>query len=138
MAQRDIIHNVTIRNVVVPIDPGTGNTPLVSSIIDTQGYDSLGLVVQIGVIADADVTFTFLLEDGNNSALSDNTTVAAAFINGTLPTGVQFDSDSTVYKFGYVGNKRYVRLTITPAANTGSWPISAIAILGRPHLLPAA
>ena len=30
--------------------------------------------------------------------------------------GFQFDSDNQVRKLGYVGNKRYTRLTITPAA----------------------
>lgn len=138
MSLHDIHNKFTVRTMIAPIDPGTGNTALVSSIIDTQGYDGAELVVQLGVIADADVTFTFLLEDGDNSALSDNATVAAAGILGTLPTGVQFDSDNSIRKFGYIGNKRYFRLTITPAANTGAWPVSAMAIMGRPHVLPAA
>jgi hypothetical protein len=34
-------------------------------------------------------------------------------------------------KIGYIGHKRYVRLTITPGANTGNAFASAIAILGQ-------
>lgn len=138
MALRDIHNQLTVKALFSPIDPGTGNTALVSNIIDTQGYDGLELVISIGTVADADVTFAFLLEDGDNSALSDNATVATAQVLGTTALGLEFDTDNKIYKLGYIGNHRYVRATITPANNTGSWPISGVAVLGRPHSLPAA
>ncbi len=48
----------------------------------------------------------------------------------------QFDSDDQVRKLGYIGNKRYTRLTITPANNASAALLSAIAVLGRPQTAP--
>jgi hypothetical protein len=44
-----------------------------------------------------------------------------------------FSDDNAVRKLGYLGGKRYVRLTITPASNTGAWLVSAVAIKGTPR-----
>ena len=41
-----------------------------------------------------------------------------------------FADDDSVRKMGYVGEKRYVRMTITPVGNTGNIPIAIIAIMG--------
>jgi hypothetical protein len=50
--------------------------------------------------------------------------------------GFQFDDDNEVRKLGYVGNKRYTRLTITPAANASATLIAAVAVLGNPDSAP--
>ena len=39
-------------------------------------------------------------------------------------------------KLGYLGIKRYVRLTLTPANNTGNIPMCAIAVLGAASMKP--
>jgi len=49
-----------------------------------------------------------------------------------------FADDGEVRKLGYVGNKRYTRLTVTPSGNSGSAPIAAMAILGNPADAPVA
>ena len=49
-----------------------------------------------------------------------------------------FSDDNAVRKLGYLGGKRYVRLTITPASNTGAWLVSAVAIQGHPTKAPVA
>jgi hypothetical protein len=49
-----------------------------------------------------------------------------------------FGDDNETRKLGYVGNKRYVRLTITPANNTGDTFFSAVAIQGHAHAGPVA
>lgn len=105
------------------------NTAQVSQIIDLQGYDACEIVVATGTLADADATFTALLEDGDAANLSDNAAVASTARLGSLPSFV-FSDDDKVFKVGYLGAKRYLRLTITPANNTGSAPIAAVAILG--------
>ncbi len=51
--------------------------------------------------------------------------------------GFTFADDDEVRKIGYMGHKRYVRLTITPASNTGAWDIAALALLGRPRHAPS-
>jgi hypothetical protein len=134
---RDSFSNTKIATLWDPVDLGSGNTAKVSSIIDLQGFNSCLLHVAYGSIADADATFTVLLEDGNDSGLTDNAEVVNGELNGTeLGATPLFSNDNTGFKLGYVGNKRYVRLTLTPAANTGAILTSAVAILGHPTLAP--
>lgn len=133
---RDLYSNLTIRRAISPVSEA-GTTALVSQIIDRQGFDSLVFAIATGSIADADATFTVLVEDGDASNLSDNAAVADAELNGTEALAAfQFDDDNETRKIGYIGNKRYVRLTITPAANASAAGICAVAILGNASLQP--
>lgn len=54
-------------------------------IIDRQGYDSLTYLIATGSIADADVTFTVLLEEGDAANLSDAAAVADADMISQTP-----------------------------------------------------
>lgn len=107
-------------------------TAQVSNIIDTAGFNSLTLVIHVGSFSDVDATTTVLVEEGDNSALTDNTAVADADLVGTeagmAPT---FANDNTCCKIGYIGDKRYVRVTLTPVANTGDFFMSGLAIQGN-------
>jgi hypothetical protein len=128
----DQSQKLKIRPLFNPAASITDNTAQVSSIIDTQGFRSCTLVLEIGSWTDADATGTVLVEDGNVSTLTDNVAVADAYLTGTeagmAPT---FTNDNTACKIGYFGVKRYVRMTFTPAANTGALFVSGVAILGN-------
>lgn len=133
---RDLYSNISCQRALSPVSVAD-NTAQVSQIIDRAGYDSLCFVIALGSIADADVTFTVLIEDGDNSALSDNAAVVDAELNGLESAAAfQFDSDNLVRKIGYAGAKRYVRMTITPANNASAALLSAVAILANPQQLP--
>lgn len=133
---RDLYSQLTIRRAISPVSVAD-TTAQVSQIIDRQGFDSLVFAIATGSIADADATFTVLVEDGDASNLSDNAAVADAELNGTEALAAfQFDDDNETRKIGYIGNKRYVRLTITPAANASAAVICAVAILGNASLQP--
>jgi len=135
---RDLHNNIDVKRVISPVSEA-GTTALVGQIIDCQGFESLEYVIATGSIADVDATFTVLLEEGDNSALSDAAAVADANLLGTeVLAGFQFDDDNECRKLGYIGNKRYTRLTITPAANASAALISAVAILGNPTSIPTA
>ncbi len=126
---RDLFNNLDIRRLIDP-ERGTDNTAVVSQIIDLANRGGVLFEIAIGTIADADATFTVLVEDGDDSALSDNAAVADAFLIGTESgAGFTFANDDEVRKIGYIGPKRYVRLTITPASNTGLFDLSATALL---------
>ncbi len=113
------------------------NTAAVSQIIDMKGFGSLEFVIAAGSLADADATFTVLVEHGDVSTLSDAAAVPDAFLLGTeADASFDFSADDSVRKIGYAGNKRYVRLTITPASNASAALIAAVAILGHPAMLP--
>lgn len=114
-------------------------TAVVSGIIDTQGFNSLEFLIATGTLADVDATFTVLVEDGDDSGLSDNASVADSGLLGTeADAAFTFAEDATARKIGYIGNKRYVRCTVTPVANTGSAPIAIIPLQGDPENAPTA
>ena len=64
----------------------------------------------------------------------------ALLLVGTLAAMAMTQADDTeCRKIGYVGAKRYVRLTLTPTGNAaGAIPIAAIALLGNPASSPTA
>jgi hypothetical protein len=134
---RDLMNKIQIVRAIAPAAAATDNTPFVSQIIDTLGYNSLCFAIALGSLADADATFTTLLEDGDDPALADHATVSNVELTGTdALASFDFSADNALRKIGYIGHHRYVRLTITPANNTGSAFVSAVAILGYPNSAP--
>jgi hypothetical protein len=116
------------------------NTPVVSAIIDTQGYEWCIADIQIGAIDDANATFTVLIEDGDNAALADAAPVADQYlisqtdgIAAEVAASFAFDSDGQVRKLEVQSPKRYVRATITPANNTGAAFFGLLFRLGAPQ-----
>lgn len=140
MAIRDLMNNIHTVPLIAPVAARTDNTAIVSAIIDTMGYESVTLVLVTGTNTDADVTFTVLVEDGDNSGLSDNAAVVDAQLLGTEAlAGFAFGDDVECRKIGYVGNRRYVRMTVTPANNAaGNIFLAGVAILGHPAMVPTA
>lgn len=135
---KDLMNKITPKRVISPVSEA-GTTALVGQIIDKKGFDSLTYVIATGSIADADATFTVLLEESNDSGMSGATAVADADLVGTeVLAAFQFDSDNQCRKLGYIGSMRYTRLTITPVANASAALISAVAILGHPMIAPTA
>lgn len=110
------------------------NTAQVSAIIDTRDYKSMTFAIATGTLADSDATFTVLVEDGDQPDLSDNAAVADDFLIGTeAGASFTFAEDNVTRKIGYIGNKRYVRLTITPANNASAAALAVIAV-GKPKV----
>jgi hypothetical protein len=135
----DLHDNLKVSRAISPVSGAGDTTAQVSQIIDTQGYNSLEFLIATGTLSDVDATFTVLVEDGDVSTLSDNAAVVDAQLLGLeSEASFIFSDDDKVKKIGYIGGKRYVRLTITPAANTGAWLIAAIAIQGHPTKAPVA
>lgn len=134
---RDLMDRVHIAAAFAPKAAVTDNTAFVSTVADLKGYGSCLLAMITGTNADADVTYTVLIEDSD-----DNSTFAAvddAYLNGTeLLAGFQFDDDGEPRKIGYVGIKRYVRATVTPANNTGNAFLAGVWVLGQPQRQPTA
>jgi hypothetical protein len=135
---KDLHNQIEVRRAISPVNE-TGTTALVSQIIDRQGFESLEFAIAIGSLADSNATFAVLVEDGDDSGLSDNGAVDDTELLGTEAlAGFQFDDDNEVRKIGYRGHKRYVRLTLTPAGNSDDAYISAVALLGHPSQAPTA
>ena len=137
---RDQANNIHPVPAMPPKAAVTDNTAFVSAIIDRRGYDALTFLIITGTNADADATYTVLVEDGDASDLvADGAAVSDDQLVGTEALAAfTFADDGECRKIGYIGDKRYVRLTITPANNTGNAFVAAIALLGMPSLRPTA
>lgn len=112
----------------------TDNTAQVVT-LDRKDHLAVEFLIALGTIADADVTFTALVEDSDDN--STYSAVADDFLLGTeAGLGLQYDDDNKTGKIGYAGAKRYVRITLTPANNTGNADIAIIGLGGVPRVAP--
>lgn len=138
MASKDIHDNLHFVPLFNPKAAVADDTAQVSAIIDTAGFEALELVLQNGTNADVDATFAVLVQDGNDPALADASTVPANQLLGTIAqAGFTFADDNEARKIGYIGGKRYVRVTVTPTGNTGGTLfLAGVAILGHPRSAP--
>jgi hypothetical protein len=134
---KDLHNRIKVVRSISPVTGAIDNTAQVGQIVDHQGYEAVEYLVATGTLADVDATFTALLEVGDQANLSDAVAVPTADRLGALPSFI-FSDDDKVFKVGYVGPKRYSRLTITPAANTGAWGIGAVAVLSHARHQPVA
>lgn len=142
---RDLFNNIEVRRAESPIATANAdNTVIVSEIIDMRGFKSMIWVIITGGMVDAAFTTVVLMEEGDDSGLSDAAAVPDASMLPAVVGGVnaetivafdQADDDQT-RKIGYIGEKRFVRLTITPSDNTGDLPFAMIAIMGDPDQRP--
>lgn len=111
------------------------DTITVGEIIDTQGFESLTYLIQSGVLTDG--AYVAVLEDGDDSGLSDAAVVDSDLVIGNLPSFADTD-DQTVKSVGVVSKKRYQRLSITSSGTTTSGFFSAVALKGHAASRPTA
>ena len=136
---RDLHNSIHVVRLLSPAAATTDDTPFVSQIVDRRGYESVELVLATGSLADADATFAVLVEHGEAANLSDAAAVPDAQLLGTEAlASFTFGDDNETRKIGYVGDKRYLRVTVTPANNTGDAYVGGVAILGHPVSAPTA
>lgn len=127
----DTVNGMSIRNAL--------NTAAIASstttngvIIDTQGFQGLTFLLNVG--ARTDGTYVASLTHGDDSGLSDGAAPGADDVIGSI----SLNAAQSYGKLGYVGNKRYVRLTVTSTSVTSGATVGGTAILGRPAVGPAA
>ena len=137
---RDELNEMNPVVVLAPVAVALAdNTAQVGNIVDTLGYGACTFVITTGTLEDANATFAVSMEHGDAANLSDTAAVPADQLVGTTAlASFTFAADSKCFKLGYIGYKRYVRLTITPSANTGNAPLAVIAIMGDALAQPTA
>ena len=130
MAQSDL-HNNVEKAVALNVSAISTDTTTAGNIIDMQGFDSLEFLILSGTLTDG--TYTPLVEHGEESNLRDAAAVADTFLLGT-EAGAAFAAadDNEVHKLGYVGDKRYVRLSIVSASTSSGGTLGAVAVQGHP------
>lgn len=133
--EQDLHHNVG-SEIALANQNITTDTTTVGAIIDSKGFESLEFIIASGTITDG--TYTLILEEGDDSGLSDAAVVPADEVLGVL-TGFVAADDDTTKRVGSIGKKRYQRLSILSAATTtGGTNFSATAVKGHPHTAPVA
>lgn len=140
MASKDIHNDLHPVPLIVPVAARTDNTAIVSAIIDTLGYEAVELVLVTGTNTDTNATFAVLVEDGDNAGLADNAAVDDRFLLGLeTEASFTFADDNKCRKIGYIGGKRYVRMTVTPSGNdAGNIFLAGVALLGHGRHRPTA
>lgn len=138
MASKDLHNNLHFVPLIAPIAARTDNTAVVSAIIDTLGYESAEFVIVTGTNTDVNATFAVLVEDDTDVAFGTGAAVADAFLLGTeAGAAFTFADDVECRKIGYVGGKRYVRVTVTPSGNdSGNIFLAGVAVLGHARSAP--
>ena len=143
--------------------PGGGELSSLS--LDTQGYDTATIVINIGSadFTDSGSCMTVALMHADSVTTASYDYVSAQDIFGSawsvistpisfggkmaLTSGIIMDFDipaasvlsvQGVWAFGYKGKRRYLKLMLesTGSVNTGSAVMNAIGILGRPANWP--
>ena len=132
---QDLFNSINVKRVISPVSV-SDNTAQVGQVVDRQGFNSVTYIIATGSLADADATFTVLLEESDASG-SGFAAVADADLLGTEAlASFIFSDDDKCFKLGYKGNKRYTKLTVTPAANASAAVLAAVAVLGHPDRAP--
>lgn len=138
---RDLANHLIFKRAISPQAARTDNTAIVSQIIDLAGFEKMCFAINIGVNTDTNATFAVLVEHGDAANMSDAQAVPDSQLTGSeAEAGFNAaDDDNSTRKIGYVGPRRYVRLTITPSGNdSGNIFVTALAVLSGARYWPAA
>lgn len=133
MTQRLDLHNgVAVSNALNTATIAT-NTTTVGNILDTKGFGSVEFVLSLGTKTDG--TYTFKIEESDNSDMSSSNVAATNNVLGSLTGPTASNTNASV---GYViGSKRYIRLSVVSTlVTTGATGVTALAIFGNPNLAP--
>lgn len=120
---------------VTTLPPATYDTTTPGTAVDTRGYDAVEVLLTLGEYADDSHVLT--IEDSSDGQVF--TPAAAADIIGDWPDTLDDDThDEGTIRVGYIGARRYVRVsTAVTGTGTGS-PYGAVIVLGLPKQAPVA
>ena len=146
---KDLYNNLEVVSIIDPVTVTDAGAPAAVGDIDLAGFNSALIVYSVGTEAgtlSGTLYHTLKLEhaddDGTGSA-GDYSAVAAADVLGVTPsTGIIFTIDdpekaNAVYKCGYVGGKRFLKITAAEEGATEGCPISVVLIKGHGLDVPA-
>lgn len=103
--------------------------------VDLRGFDAAMIVIDVGAWTDG--AHQFAVEESADNATW--TAVAAADLDGAAPNVAAAGDGGQIYKIGYRGAQRYLRVTstVTGAPATGA-VYGASILLGMPAQAPVA
>ncbi len=143
---RDIASNISNAVILPAATYSADNTP---AAVDLQGFTSAAILLSVGV---GGITFTgtnkveFVLTHSDDDVTYTNVTTAdingkdaAAVTSGIIKSLTAAHATAAVYEFGYLGNKRYLKLLADFSGThaTGT-PMAATVVRGTPTVNPAS
>lgn len=137
MASKDL-HNSINSELIFFEESVINGATVTSSGFDTLRFESIEVLIDWNILGDtvvnADTTIIKLQDSDDNSVFSD---VDSTFILGApLATGIPVDT--VVYRIGYVGKKRFIRLVITGPTGTNNYNIYSFLLKGVPLNAPTS
>ncbi|MFQ6018231.1 MAG: hypothetical protein ACE5KF_08535 [Kiloniellaceae bacterium] len=147
MTMRDL-HNNTA--AVVAVSPQTiAGANLASGNLDLAGFNAAEVIAHLGDIDElgASPVGSAKLEVKLEHADDDGTGAPGTYANVALadvlgPTSVtggivaSSTTDNKVLEVGYIGDKRFIRVTLVPTGLTNGGPVSALVVKGHPRHAP--
>ena len=109
---KDMTQNKAVQ-LLAPAD--ITNTDTETLLLDTQGFEGAGIIVNVGALTGHDATnhAELVVQECDTTADADFTDVASTDLIGALPdlNGAAAD-DNQLYSVCYIGRKRYIRVSI--------------------------
>lgn len=125
MASRDLHSEIKVVRCFPSAQIATDGTT-VGTVVDTAGFDSCEFTLASTVLTDG--TFAPLVEHGDAANLSDAATVPAAQLIGTIAAASFVSTeDNVAKKIGYLGSKRYVRISVVSQGTAASGTATILA-----------
>lgn len=131
MPRLDIASKISVKQSLGPKSVTTAEN---GAAVDTAGFGSVAFVLNVATQAGTSSTFSFEHSDATGSGWA---AVDAVELDGAQPGAITTANDVAVYKAGYLGIKRYVRIALT-AATAGNLPTDGVIVLSNPLHGPAA
>ncbi len=137
MATREIESNIKALSAL-DIQAITTDVTTDGNVIDMQGFSSLEFILFSGTLTDG--SYTPLIEESDEITFGgEETPVADSDLTKTEASVAFADSDDdTVKKIGYIGGKRFVRMTLVSASTSTGGTIGCLAIQGHPYIAPVS
>ena len=144
------LHNNLVPTRAIQVQTITGSA-LVSGNLDLAGFEAAEVMVDFGDIdemgsspqggAQIAIKLEHADDDGSGSPGSYAEVALTDVLGpGAVASGVvsTVTNDAAPVRVGYVGGKRFLRLTLTPSGLTNGGPIGGWLLSGRPRHAPAS
>lgn len=150
--RKDLFNNIETKTAaaIVPIVGANGSSPSALE-VDLAGFNSALILILVGLAGSTlsgSNYWTWKLEHADDSATpgvaGSYSYVAAADVQGVTPSSgivVTVDDDaedSAVYKIGYVGGKRWIKITPAETGTGPNLPQAVVVLKGHPLDAPVA
>lgn len=129
--------SIDIKNNVGPVQstaPAAYTASANGSSADLQDFEGALVLIDAGLWTDG--THTFAVEESSDD--SSFSAVANADLLGSEPVVDSLTSDGQIYRLGYIGSKRYIRVAVTVASATSGAVYGASIVRGAPRSAPVA